>query len=187
MPDNQPLKKKLLRYTAYLLTFVVGMWGGRLLIDHLTGNAQGQKAAQAVVDQPAPAFSLTDINGAVRNSHEWDGKVVILNFWATWCPPCRKETPMFVEVQEQYGATGLQFVGVAIDDADKVKDFMDTFGVNYPMLIGENDAISVAKQYGDRFGALPYTVVIDRQGRINTVQRGEMTRENVQQAIEHLL
>ena len=94
---------------------------------------------------------------------------------------------MFVEMQEQYGASGLQFVGVAIDEADKVKDFMDTFGVNYPMLIGEDDAISIAKQYGDRYGALPYTVVIDRQGRINTVQRGEMTRENVQQAIEHLL
>jgi peroxiredoxin len=176
MSDNKPLKKRLLRYAAYLLTFLVGMWGGRIMLDHLTG-----------VDEPAPVFSLHDINGKVRHLNEWNGKLVILNFWATWCPPCRKETPLFVEMQEQYGSLGLQFVGVAIDDADKVQDFMDTYGVTYPMLIGEDDAISIAKQYGNRFGALPYTVVIDRQGRINTVQPGEMTREHLQQVIKQLL
>lgn len=179
--------KKPLRIAAYLLTFAGGMWGGQLLLDYFTGNAQGREAAQTMVEQPAPAFSLPDINGVPHNSHEWAGKVVILNFWATWCPPCRSETPLFVELQEHYGATGLQFVGVAIDDADKVQDFMDTYGINYPMLLGENDAIDTAKQYGNRFGALPYTVVIDRQGMIRFIQRGEMTRPMVEDAIRPLL
>lgn len=187
MASNQSPKSKLFKYTAYLLTFVVGMWGGHLLIDQITGNAQGRKAAQAMVDHPAPEFSLPDIGGALHNSHEWEGKVVILNFWATWCPPCRKETPMFVELQEKYGATGLQFVGIAIDSADKVQDFMDTYGINYPMLIGDNDAIELVKKYGDRYGALPYTVIINRRQQIQFVQRGEMKREIVEGVVAKLL
>ena len=179
--------KKTQRIIAYVLTFAVGMWGGHLLIDYVTGNAKGREAAQAMVNQPALEFSLPDINGIQHNSHEWDGKLVILNFWATWCPPCQKETPMFVEMQEQYGASGLQFVGVAIDETDKVRDFMDTYGINYPMLIGEKDAIQIAKDYGNRFGALPYTVVIDRKGQIRIVQRGEMQREMVEKAISQFL
>ena len=94
---------------------------------------------------------------------------------------------MFVELQEQYGAQGLQFVGIAIDNKDKVVDFMDTFGVNYPMLIGSDDAIQVAKDFGNRFGALPYTVIIDRSGVINRVQRGEMSREVAEKTIKALL
>ncbi len=187
MASNTPQKKKLLKYTAYLLTFVVGLWGGGLLIDQITGNAQGREAAQAMIERPAPEFSLPDIDGTLRNSHEWDGKVVILNFWATWCPPCRRETPMFVEMQEEYGATGLQFIGIAIDTAEKVQDFMDTYGINYPMLIGEDDAIAVAKDYGNRYGALPYTVIIDRNGNIQFVHRGEMTREMIENTISQLL
>lgn len=179
--------KKPLRIAAYILTFAGGVWGGQLLLDHFTGNAEGREAAQSMVQRPAPEFSLPDINGVLHSSHEWAGKVVILNFWATWCPPCRSETPLFVELQEHYSATGLQFVGVAIDDADKVQDFMDTYGINYPMLLGENDAIDTAKQYGNRFGALPYTVVIDRQGMIRFIQRGEMTRPMVEGAIRPLL
>jgi peroxiredoxin len=94
---------------------------------------------------------------------------------------------MFVELQEKYGSTGLQFVGVAIDSADKVQDFMDTYGVNYPMLIGDDNAINIAKTFGDRYGALPYTVVIDRQQKIQFVQRGEMKRDMVEKAIAKLL
>lgn len=182
MPGNKALK-----YAAYLAIFAVGMWGGQMVMDRVTGNAQDVKTAQTMADQPAPEFSLPDLNDTLRNSHEWDGKVVILNFWATWCPPCISETPMFVEMQEQYGAAGLQFVGIAIDSKDKVQDFVDTYGVNYPTLIGEDEAIAIAKAYGNRYGALPYTVVIDRRGQINFTRRGEMTREMVENAISHLL
>jgi peroxiredoxin len=183
------IKNKTLRIGVYLAIFTASMWGGQWVMDQIAGNAQGKKAAQTMtmVDQPAPEFSLPDLNDTLRNSHEWDGKVVILNFWATWCPPCISETPMFVEMQEQYGAAGLQFVGIAIDSKDKVQDFVDTYGVNYPILIGEDDAITIARAYGNRYGALPYTVVIDRRGQINFTRRGEMTREMVENAISHLL
>ena len=178
---------KTLKYLAYVLTFAIGMWGGNILIKKLTGDSAGQQAAEAMVGEMAPPFRLPDIAGQPHDFNEWDGKVRVINFWATWCPPCRSETPMFVEMQEKYGAAGLQFIGIAIDDADKVQDFMDTYGINYPMLIGDDEAIAVAKQYGNRFGALPYTVIIDRSGHIRHVQRGELKRETAEAAFRQLL
>jgi peroxiredoxin len=94
---------------------------------------------------------------------------------------------MFVDLQEQWGPQGLQFVGVAIDEINKVQEFMDTYGVNYPMLIGVDDAIEIAKAYGNRFGALPYTVIIDRNGHIAHVQRGELERDVAEKTIKNLL
>jgi peroxiredoxin len=141
----------------------------------------------AGVGQARPAFSLPDNHDRVRHIADWDGKVLVINFWATWCPPCRREMPMFVEMQEQFRQQGLQFVGVAIDDADKVQDFMDTVGVNYPMLIGGGDAIAIAKQYGNRFGALPYSVIIDRDGVIRFIQRGELRPEVLKEQLAPLL
>jgi peroxiredoxin len=140
----------------------------------------------AITGQPRPGFQLPDIQGKLRDISEWDGKILVINFWATWCPPCVREMPMFVEMQDRNAELGLQFVGVAIDEHDKVQDFMDSMGVNYPMLIGSSDAIAIAKQYGNRFGALPYTVIIDRQGVIRYVQRGELLREVLEQQLAAL-
>jgi len=179
--------KHPVRIIAYVVTFLVSMWGGSLLIKQLSNKSENHKPAKLVANQPAPEFNLPDVNGVTRNSREWEGQIVLLNFWATWCPPCIKETPAFVELQEEYGAAGVQFVGIAIDKKESVLDFMDTYGVIYPMLIGEDEAISIAKKYGNRFGALPYTVVINRQGQIHFVQRGEMTREMAEKNIKQLL
>ncbi len=150
-------------------------------------------ATQEKINVPAkigsqrPEFSLPDIDGKTRKLSEWDGKVLVVNFWATWCPPCRKETPAFVELQEQYGAKGLQFIGVAIDERDNVEDFADTYGVNYPMLLGDLEAINTSKAYGNRFGTLPYTVIIDRQGKISFIQRGELLKATAEEQIKALL
>jgi peroxiredoxin len=175
------------RIAIYAATFLVGVLGGQAVFKLLQKQAPGNVAAQEIVGQPGPDFTLPDLDKATHTLHEWDGKVVVVNFWATWCPPCRKETPLFVELQETFGASGLQFVGVAIDTEDKVREFMDTYGVNYPMLIGDNDAVEIAKHYGNRFGALPYTVVMDRSGIVRLVQRGELSREMAEQAIRPLL
>jgi thiol-disulfide isomerase/thioredoxin len=175
------------RYIAYLLLFIAGVWGGSELVKVFFNDEDIKQAAQATLNVNASNFTLGDLDGVSHQFKEWDGKVRILNFWATWCPPCRKETPMFVELQEEYGAQGLQFVGVAIDEKEKVRDFIDTYGVNYPTLVGAEDAIEVAKQYGNRFGALPYTVVINRQGTIVHAQSGEMTRTKAETVIRPLL
>jgi len=140
-----------------------------------------------IIGKLRPEFSLPDLEGKMRNIKEWDNKVLVINFWATWCPPCRKEMPAFIELQEQYGEQGLQFIGVAIDTPDAVTDFSDTYGINYPMMVGELEAIEIGKKYGNRFGALPYTVITDRSGKIVFVQRGELLKETAENTIKPLL
>lgn len=174
------------KYIAYVLLFVAGVWGGNLLVKTFSSNSESQQAGLEF-NRQVKNFTLPDLEGVAHQFSEWDGKVRVLNFWATWCPPCRKETPMFVDMQDKLGEKGLQFIGVAIDDKQKVQDFMDTFGVNYPMLIGAEDAIDVAEQYGNRMGALPYTVVINREGTIVYAQGGEMTRQKTESIINPLL
>ncbi|HEY5604620.1 MAG TPA: TlpA disulfide reductase family protein [Gammaproteobacteria bacterium] len=175
------------RYIAYLLLFLAGLWGGNELVKVFFSNEEISTTAQTELHRPAFPFALQDLDGNTHEFGEWNGKVRVLNFWATWCPPCRKETPLFVEMQEQLGSQGLQFIGIAIDEKHKVQDFMDTYGVNYPILIGTDDAIEVAKQYGNRFGALPWTVVINREGTIVHVQGGEMTRQKAESIVQPLL
>lgn len=175
------------KHIVMLIIFVGGFWGGNEIFKIYMHEPEANAAAAAVLDHKTPDFTLPDLDGVNHSIREWDGKVVVLNFWATWCPPCRKETPMFVELQEELGAQGLQFIGIAIDNKEKVTDFVDTFGVNYPMLIGGDNAIKVSKAYGNRYGALPYTVVINRAGVVTHVQRGEFTRELVNQKIRPLL
>ncbi|MGD8742709.1 MAG: TlpA disulfide reductase family protein [Granulosicoccaceae bacterium] len=164
-----------------------GVSGNSDDIDTSAAASPSQLAGNEIIGARRPDFRLPDLEDRVRSVAEWDGKVIIVNFWATWCPPCRKEMPAFIELQEQYGEQGLQFVGIAIDEKDKVIDFSDTYGVNYPMLVGDLDAIKLGKAYGNRFGALPYTVIIDREGRIAFTQRGELLKNTAETEIRKLL
>jgi peroxiredoxin len=150
--------------------------------------ANGAPAADAqLLGKMRPDFTLKDTQGKPRSISEWNGKVVLLNFWATWCPPCRKEMPDFVKLQETYGKRGFEVVGVAIDDPQAAQDFADQLGVTYPILAGSMDAVKVAQAYGDRFQALPYSVLIDRQGHIRLVHPGELTRAEIEPKIKALL
>ncbi len=149
----------------------------------------GDKAAtsQSLIGKLRPAFELIDTEDRMRSVEEWNGKVLVVNFWATWCPPCRKEMPAFIELQDKYGKDGLQFIGIAIDEKDKVVDFSDTYGVNYPMLLGTLEAIEIGKQFGNRFGALPYTVIIGRDSKIAFTIRGELEKHVAETEIKKLL
>jgi len=132
-------------------------------------------------------FTLPDTAGQAHASTEWAGRVRVLNFWATWCPPCRREVPALIALQKEFGARGLQVVGIAMDEADLVADFAGEAGINYPLLIGQQDVVDLAIGFGNRHAALPYTVVIDREGRIAHVQVGEVTRERLAPTLERLL
>ena len=134
-----------------------------------------------------PAFSYPDLDGRQRHSSEFADKVVVLNFWATWCPPCRAETPAFVELQERYADQGVQFIGVAVDERELVADFADTYGVNYPMLLGGLDAVELSKRLGNRLGGLPFTVVVDRRGEVQHRQPGEMKKDELDRILQTLL
>ncbi|MCP4040967.1 MAG: TlpA family protein disulfide reductase, partial [Gammaproteobacteria bacterium] len=134
--------------------------------------------------KPRPEFSLNDLTGTPRRVREWDGRLLFVNFWATWCPPCLREIPTFIELQERYGSRGLQFLGVAIQDPVPVMEFVREAGINYPVLVGQEDAMQVAKEYGNRFGGLPFTAVVDRNGTILYARGGELSMEQAEKLIK---
>ena len=165
----------LLLLLAFSLT-ILGCEGGDNRIQ-LTGEGEKQ----------LPAFSFVDLQGISRNSDEWKEKVLVVNFWATWCPPCRKEMPLFIETQKQHGERGLQFIGIAIDDPKMVEDFYDVYGINFPVLIGDAEAIKLANRMGNRFDTLPFTAIFNRKGKTIYIQAGEITRETLEKELTPLL
>ena len=131
-----------------------------------------------------PEFAAMDLDGQFRNIKEWDGKLIFLNFWATWCPPCLKEIPEFIELQKAYGDQGFQIIGIAIDDEDKVREYVKKVGMNYPSLVVQDEGVMLAKRYGNGIGALPYTVIINRDGEISHTIRGELSKIRAKELME---
>jgi thiol-disulfide isomerase/thioredoxin len=115
---------------------------------------------------------LPDVNGVRISVAHWRGSVLVVNFWATWCAPCREEMPSFVALQSELAGKGVQFIGIAADQADKVDHFAKELGINYPLLVGGMEVLDLSTKLGNRISALPFTVVLDRQGRIVHRQLG---------------
>lgn len=136
---------------------------------------------------PKIEFSLPDLTGKQRNITEWQGKIRIINFWATWCPPCLKEIPEFIKLQNEFKSKNVQFIGIAIEDSQPVKEYLDTIKINYPMLIGGDEAIALSHQLGNIVNAVPFTVFVNSQGQIIHRQPGEIDREKVIEIITPLL
>jgi len=131
--------------------------------------------------------SLPDLAGHSQALAQWKGKVVLVNFWATWCAPCREEIPLLVAKQNELGDRGLQVVGIAIDQADKVTAFAAEMGINYPVLLGEMDAMELGRAVGNELGGLPYTLVLDREGRIAQTELGTLSAEKIDSLVGPLL
>ena len=146
---------------------------------------KGVSAGHGEVGSGAPAFTLANLDGKAVSSDTFKGKVVILDFWATWCPPCREEIPHLVRLQSKYRGQGLEVVGLALDagGAKDVRPFAEEHGVNYTMLIGNED---VTKAYGN-ISMIPTTFVIDRNGKIAHRFVGQVAPEVFEQAVQPLL
>jgi thiol-disulfide isomerase/thioredoxin len=112
------------------------------------------------------ATRLPDVKGEQTSVSRWRGQVMVVNFWATWCAPCREEIPSFVQIQDEFSGKNVQFVGIAADQADKVSAFSREVPVNYPLLVGNMDALDLSVKLGNKISALPFTVVIARDGRL---------------------
>lgn len=146
-------------------------------------------------DGPAPeaavaavrAARLPDLEGTPRALDDWRGKVVIANYWATWCVPCREEMPIFVKLQRKYGDRGLIFVGIAIDRQVKAAAFAKEIGINYPILIGGLGDIEATKDIGNKVSALPFTLVFDREGRLVKRHLGGIKESELEAIIAELL
>ena len=170
--------------------------GGIIIGGYLSRQEATETAAKPEAPPPRPAtvigtqrtdFSLKDTDGKMRKLSEWDGKVIMINFCATWCPPCRREIPAFIELQDKYREKGFAIVGVALDTPQAAIDFVDPMGINYPILVGEEEGIVLTQQYGNHLGVLPYSVIIDRHGKITQTLRHELTYDAVEKLISPLL
>lgn len=134
-----------------------------------------------------PDFYLASNKGAFVTPEDFSGKTLLINFWATWCAPCRHEMPMLMDLQREYGPDGLQVVGIALDDAQNVSSFVQTYGISYPVLVGDADVFATSNAYGNVAGVLPYSVLVDKDGIIRWQYAGEIRHEKISRLLGELL
>ncbi|MGH8122143.1 MAG: TlpA family protein disulfide reductase [Rudaea sp.] len=131
-------------------------------------------------------LELTDISGTPRHLGEWDGKLVLLNFWASWCGPCREEMPLLDATRTKLAGKDLEVVGIAIDETRAVQDFLKDNPVHYPILIGNEDD-DASLRFGDTRGVLPYSVLIGRDGKLLARRAGSFSESSLAHWLEPYL
>jgi thiol-disulfide isomerase/thioredoxin len=150
-----------------------------ILLSTLSVAGSGQTAGQS------PNLKLTDLQGHPLSLETYRGKIVLLNFWATWCPPCRAEMPDLIKYQKQYQAQGLQIIGITYppEETSEVRRFTKSIGVNYPIAIGTEET----KNSFSQDEALPMTVIIDREGKVLDIIKGILMPEEFDEKVKPLL
>jgi thiol-disulfide isomerase/thioredoxin len=147
-------------------------------------------AVSAHVDGTVPAsrpeFTLSSLDGKRHSITEWDGHPQLVNFWATWCGPCRKEIPLLNQIQADYADRGLKIIGIAVDFPQDVAKFITKIPLSYDVLVGEDDALEAAKAYGVESMALPFSAFVDSHGRVLTVHLGELHERNLRATLDIL-
>lgn len=173
-----------MRLTQWVLVVLVslaaavgGFWAARVLL--VDGGVEP--------GDPAPAFRITDLHGQPRTLEEFRGKLLLVNFWASWCAPCVAEIPLLVEAQALFGARGLQIIGPALDEPQGVKPFIARFGMNYPVMADFAAGDAANRALGNVQGYLPYSVLISREGVILHIKLGALKRGELHALIEQHL
>ncbi len=169
--------KTLLVVVAAVAALIAGLW------------IQQISQTPVVAEENPPVqldFSFPDSNDQPQSVSQWRGKILVINFWATWCGPCLKEIPEFIKLQQQYRDQGLQFVGIAIDDKESVQAYLKRIQINYPILIAGDAGSNLAHQLGNIINAVPFTVIVNQQGQIIHRQPGELSNEALLKIINPL-
>ncbi|NOQ64458.1 MAG: redoxin domain-containing protein [Methyloprofundus sp.] len=167
-------------FIAFIITLL-------LLLSGLYANHQNQKSLQPQQALTLIDFSLPDLAGTQQEISQWQGKILVINFWATWCPPCLKEIPEFIQLQDEYADKQVQFIGIATDKAHLVEDYLSFVDINYPILIAETQGEALIKQLGSPISAVPYTLVVNQQGQISFRLAGEISKQQLIAVIEPLI
>ena len=172
MTDPQPTARSGLRAAATLLLVCA-------LAAAAGFGAYRWWRAGSGADTARAELAFRDLEGQPHRLAEWRGKLLLLNFWATWCTPCLKEIPLLVETQSAHGARGLQIVGVAMDEVEPVRAFARRLAMNYPVMVGQAEIATAMDELGDQLGAFPFSVLIAPDGRILDRRSGDLSREEI--------
>jgi peroxiredoxin len=142
---------------------------------------------QNLVGTQQPDFELRSNTGKPVTNAAFAGKTTLINFWATWCVPCRAEMPMLMELHSEYATRGFQVVGIALDDVQQVNRFIEEINISYPILVGEADVMATSAAFGNVTGVLPYSVLVDKNGIIRWQHAGEVDRDEISRLIDGFL
>jgi len=179
---------KKMTWVGAILVFFIGAIGGNYIVKMLRQPPEPSAETQTLIGNPMPAFSLVGLDGVREESGQWIGKIQLINFWATWCPPCKREIPELVKLQEKYRSHGLQVVGIALDrDIEEIRKYAEEKGINYPVLTDAKEAADVAQRLGNDMGLLPYTLITDQAGNVAYIKYGEADRKTLEREIKKLL
>jgi thiol-disulfide isomerase/thioredoxin len=181
-----------MKASAYVAVAAIAVAAGVLVYRYAVVPDTAKEATTAQAEQPTaaeepaampetlPDFTLGDLAGKPTSIRSWPGKSLIVNFWATWCGPCRREIPLLRELQKQHGAEGFQIVGVAVDIREDVIKYAQEIGIDYPILIGEQDGLDAVNKFGQGSIGFPFTVFTDNQRRIVLFHLGEIRKEQAE-------
>lgn len=180
-----PVKVVLVSLLAGGISICTAILGERWLAGDPLMASKGQVSGSQL--STLPDFSLPDLSGREVASGGWLGRILVINYWASWCPPCIREMPMLIRAQEALESQGLQVVGIAIDRAEDAQKFVTQYPVNYPVLIGNPEAVELSRRLGNRLQGLPFTVIFDRHGRRVFSRTGELSAEDLKTQLDGLL
>ena len=182
------LSRKGIGGVPLILVLVVVFAGAFFLYRNWQSGLETKMAAPGPSGfRTAPPFSLKDTNGNFYSSSQFAGKPAVINFFATWCPPCREEIPALVRARDKMLASGVEFVGIAIDNVAKVVEFARNVRISYPLLMADATGLDLVRKLGNPSGGLPFTVVLDRKGGIAHRNLGAITEQKIEDQLRPML
>jgi thiol-disulfide isomerase/thioredoxin len=179
-------KTLILVFMAALLALAAGLFVGMQRGEGSAASSTSNPASGLSADVMAQFFAtqLKDDSGTLQPIAQWRGRILVVNFWATWCQPCREEMPAFSRLQTKYAAHGVQFVGIALDNASRVAAFRAAIPISYPLLIAEQEGSALTQLMGNSRLALPYTLVIGSNGEVRLTRLGRLAEADLDATLQ---